>query len=92
MKDINIITTGGGFTFTRFAACCVQSVLCLHCSNAIFYFYFLLTYTYVYLISVFIHHFICFTVGPAEDCTGRAGTVSEFARADKHECDDALLQ
>lgn len=35
---------------------------------------------------------VSFLAGAAEACTGRAGAVSEFARADEHESDDALLQ
>lgn len=36
--------------------------------------------------------FLRFILGPAENCTERAGTVGERAYADEHECDDALLQ
>lgn len=37
--------------------------------------------------------FLCFIVGPAEDCAERADTDNgERARADEHKSDDAVLQ
>jgi len=42
--------------------------------------------------GVFLKSIIHFIAGPAEDCTEWAVAVGEFARADEHKSDDALLQ
>lgn len=70
--------------------CCCLFILHFHVGRK----YWHIIYLFNLVGSMIFHavYFLQFFVGPAEDCTERAGTVGECARADKHKSDNALLQ